>query len=422
MEGILLLLLSGAAGTLLLLAIWELGPERRVLRSGGADGIPEAATNFAVVGHLPRLQVVHAAADGTLYGIDDHHLFVSEDGGLTFQRRGALPPATPGPIGYLKDWLLRAKLTRRLRGNRGPTSIEVLSSGTILVFWGRIFRSDDGGRSFEPVFDPAAAGLKAGPFDYGVGTAVGPDDTVYLGEYTTAARPHPVHILRGSDDGRRWEIAHRFEPGEIFHVHSITYDPYRRGYWVCTGDYDRETALRFTGDDFKTLTVAGGGSQDWRIVSLIVTPDYLYWGSDNDREDGAAIFRWDLRTRQPQKLQHIGKVSYYATRLSDGTMAIGTTYEPQSPYTKANSPKASSEVWVSRDGEHWQVLIDLPYEPVQLPWGPARAQIAFPSGKPLDRLFLIPRFTKGDPFRTVVLELGRPRPAVATRPRVAASG
>lgn len=384
--------------------------------------MPERGEGYAVAGQLPRLQVVHAADDGTLYGVDDHHLFVSRDGGRSFSRRGTLPPAAPGAIGLLKDRLLRAKLTRRLRGNRGPTCVATLSSGTILVFWGRIFRSDDGGRHFQAVFDPAAVGLKAGPFDFGVGTAVGADDTVYVAEYTTAPRPHPVHILRGRDDGRRWEIAYRFEPGEIFHVHSITYDPYRRGFWVCTGDYDEETALRFTADAFKTLTTVGGGSQDWRIVSLIVTPDYLYWGSDNDREEGAAIFRWDIANRRLEKLQHIGKVSYYATRLRDGTLAISTTYEPQSPYTRARSPKASCELWVSRDGERWQQLLDLPYEPMQLPWGPARAQIAFPSGAALDRLFLIPRFTQGDPFRTVVLDLNPTQPAAAARPRLAASG
>lgn len=414
MQELLVLLLAVLLLPVALLALYELSPEKRRLRPGGAPGIAGGA-DYTVTGHYPRLHVLHAGRDGRLYGVEDHYLYVSEDGGRSFHRRGALPKTGGGFKGQLKNALARTRLMRRLRANRGPSNIEVLSTGTILIFFDQIYRSSDGGRSFQPVCTPAELGLKAGPFVFGVGTAVGPDDSVYFGEYTTEKRPHPAAIVRGREDGTRWEIAHRFESGAIFHVHSIHYDRYRRGYWVCTGDYNEETALLFTGDDFKTLTPVGQGSQDWRIVSLIVTPDYLYWGSDNDRPEGAAIFRFDPGRQRLEKLQHIGKVSYYAAQLADGTLAVSTTYEPNSVFTKAASPRASSEVWISRDGEHWQCLLDVPYEPMQESWGPARAQIAFPAGEPLERLFVIPRYTQGDPFKTLVLEL--PPADRAARPR-----
>jgi hypothetical protein len=400
-----------AGGLLLLLVLflaWELSPEKRTIKKGAAAGIADDATGYTVVGHIPKLHVLHASKDGALYGIEDHYLYVSTDGGKTFSRRGALPKIGGGLLGQLKNALARSRTLRCFRASRGPSNIEVLSSGTILVFYDRIYRSTDGGLSFQIVCNPASLGLTTGPFVFGVGTTVGADDTVYYGEYTCQKRPHPVSIVRGREDGTHWEIAHRFESGEIFHVHSIHYDPYRKGYWVCTGDTNEETALRFTADDFKTLTAVGKGSQDWRIVSLIIRPDYLYWGSDNDHENGSAIFRWSFKEEKLEKLQHIGKVSYYATQLANGTMAVSTTYEPNSPYTKANSPSASTELWISHDGENWTKTLDLPHEPMQMSWGPSRAQIAFPAGKPLEHLFLIPCSTSGDPFQTVVLDVQPP--------------
>ncbi len=386
-----------------LLFVWEICPENRSLVPGPPPWFQAELPEPESVSYVPRLHVLYADVDGVLYGMEDHFLYTSHDDGATFQRRGALPKAGSA-FQQAANRVARSKLVRQIRHNRGPTSMEVLSSGTIVVFYDRIYRSTDGGDTFHAVFDPAVLGVN-GVFKFGVGTAVGQDDTLYAGEYNCAKRPHVIRVLRGTVDGSHWEIAYEFDSGAIFHIHSITYDPYRAGYWVCTGDLDEESALYFT-TDFQTLEMLGGGSQDWRIVSLIVTPDSLYWGSDNDRPEGAAIFRWSFEREQVEKVQDIGKVSYYATQLADGTLAISTTYEPDSRYTATASPRPSSEVWISRNGESWARWIELVHEPMRLPTGRrARAQIAFPGGRPLDRLFLIPRYTAGDPFGTVVVKM-----------------
>ena len=109
MEGIFPFLVIILAAALAALVVWELLPERRTLRAGATGGMPERGEGYAVAGQLPRLQVVHAADDGTLYGVDAHHLFVSRDGGRSFSRRGTLPPAAPGAIG------LRLRCSSRMR-------------------------------------------------------------------------------------------------------------------------------------------------------------------------------------------------------------------------------------------------------------------------------------------------------------------
>ena len=44
-------------------------------------------------------------------------------------------------------------------------------------------------------------------------------------------------------------------------------------------DRDDEPSVLFTKDGFQTFEVLGGGSQDWRVVSLMVTKDALFWES-----------------------------------------------------------------------------------------------------------------------------------------------
>jgi hypothetical protein len=126
---------------------------------------------------------------------------------------------------------------------------------------------------------------------------------------------------------------------------------------VATGDRNEEAHLYFTNDDFETLTEIGGGSQDWRIVSLLPTENGLYWGSDNNRE-GADILKWDFERQRLEHREFIGAVSYYSTRLSDGTLVVSTSHAPLSPYGLLHFPQGVS-LWVSRDGSKWDEIFRL---------------------------------------------------------------
>ena len=386
------------------LGTWELVPEERVLVLPDKAGAAASASHRAL-GYFPRLYVAYATEDGRIFGIEDHFLYMSEDGGSSFRRLGSLPRAKPGFFAWAKDRVARSKLARLIRRNFGPSNVVVLKSGTILVFWDRIYRSADGGASFEPVFDFDAEGIVP-PFGLSEGVAVGPDDLVYFGEYNASRGALESRILRGEDDGRSWKVVHTFPAGEIRHVHSIQYDPYRDRYWICTGDSDSQSRLLYTEDDFQSLQLLGGGSQDWRAVSLMITEENLHWGSDNDT-DGSSIFRWSFKDQELQKLEDIGKVSYFSTVLSDGTLVLSTTYEPNSPYTRDAKPAASTDIWVSRDGQSWEQILSLPYENTGDETRMSRAAVGFPGGHPLDRLFFTPVSTAEGDFTTQVIRISR---------------
>jgi hypothetical protein len=379
--------------TLASLVIHESFPDTKELFSSNVHDT-EA---YRHLGYVPNLYAAFVTSNGRIFGIEDHFLYVSEDGGRGFRQIGVLPKANSGWVDKVKDHVARSKLVRSFRKNPGPTNVVVLSSGTVLVFYDHIYRSVDNGVTFEPVF---SFGSDTGaPFGYSEGIAVGPDDTVYFGEYITTPRPHQVRVFRGSHDGTEWDVAYTFPAGEIFHVHGIQYDPYRSRYWVTTGDRDAESKILYTDDRFASIHLLGGGSQDWRVVSLMVTKQDLYWGSDNDHEP-ASIFRWDFTNARISKIIEIGKPSYFSTILKDDVLILSTTYEPKSPYTLKYRPDATTDLWASRDGQHWIRLLSLPYEAHEMEWGPSRASIAFPGGAASNELLFTPLSTQGDRYDT----------------------
>lgn len=383
------------------LLAWEVLPDTL---SPIPTELTQSRQSFQDIGYIPNFYVAYVAEDGRLFGIQDHVLYVSTDKGQTFSRLGALPKPGANWVGQLTDTIARSKVVRAIRQTQGPSNLVVLRSGTILVFYDYIYRSTDNGKSFQPVFSFQEQQMGAG-FAYSEGIAVGPDDRVYFGEYITTDRPHPVRVVEGKQDGREWHVVHTFPSGDMFHIHSIQYDPFRKGYWIAAGDTNAEAKVLFTGDGFRTFTILGQGSQDWRVVSMMVTRERLVWGSDND-EQPASIFQWTFASRTLEKLQEIGTPSYYSTVLADGTLVLSTTYEPVSPYTQRFQPETSTSIWMARPGKQWTRVLSLPYQAHQEPWGPSRAGIAFPGGAPTETLFYMPLSTTQGSNATHVARLG----------------
>lgn len=366
---------------------------------------PDSADELAYrrIGYVPRMFAAFVARDGKIYGIEDHFIYRSDDLGLTFNRVGVLPDKGTRLINRVKEKAARSRVAQLVGKKRGPRNLVVLESRTVLVIGaGGIFRSTDEGRTIDLVFDLAAEGMYA-PFP--VGTAVTPDGMVYFGEYVAGTGTRPIRIIEGRRDGTEWRVVHTFDAGTIRHVHSVEYDPYRDRLWVCTGDTSQQAQLFYTSDRFETLQRLGGGTQDWRIVSLMITPDHLYWGSDNDTSEGATIFRWHFADERLQPLQYIGKPGYFSTILSDGTLVLSTAYEGGSRYARYARPSPTAEIWASKDGINWRSVVTLESDTLNPRFGVPRSTIAFPAGAPTANLMYSPRGTRRNDFTTQIIEL-----------------
>jgi len=109
-----------------------------------------------------------------------------------------------------------------------------------------------------------------------------PDRCVYYGEYRGGRERGETRVFRSEDGGRTWEAVYAFP--QVRHVHGVFHDCFEDALWVTTGDDGGDAAIWVTRDRFETLERVAGGRQQTRAVTLLFAEDYVYFGSDTPLE------------------------------------------------------------------------------------------------------------------------------------------
>lgn len=149
---------------------------------------------------------------------------------------------------------------------------------------------------------------------------------IYFGEYFRNVQRAEVHIWGSTDSGLNWQPVYTFPKGEIRHVHGLFYDPYRKGYWILTGDTDRESRLAFSDDEFRTINTVWSGSQSVRAVSIIVLPEGLIVPTDTELEQNHVQF-FDPDTLRISKIQPMPGSIMYTYKVGHHLL-LSTCVEP----------------------------------------------------------------------------------------------
>lgn len=247
--------------------------------------------------------------------------------GRGFERRGTFPNPNTGVRRIVRDVVNRRSTRRLLRpvtGTYTTANVWPLREDHLLgttANW--IHASSDGGRSWSPV---RQLPLSSGPMGIHPTSVCEVDGTAYLAEYPLGEEP--ARVLESDDLGRTWTPL--VERADVRHFHGVFYDPYADQLWGTTGDTDGESAVgRFVDGGFEPI---GRGSQRWRAVSLVFTPEYVLWGMDCSYADGNPIFRLarddiDAGAVDPDVVATAGCSVFYAETLTiDGEIwAVVTT-------------------------------------------------------------------------------------------------
>lgn len=207
----------------------------------------------------------------------------------------------------------------------------ILSTGTMLC-WGiyrsgvnqtKIYRSTDNTYSvFEEVFS-LPTNMNFIEKSVGVSTV---DDTIMAIEYTLEMYeegtsiwlpPLQLNIWKGTNDGRDWEIVAtknrnpQFE-GDIDvirHFHTARYDPYENLFWIGSGDGGHQCAIYTINPDGTNFQIIFQGARDiadgqmYRTTSFMFTDNYIWWGSDAQKEGYHPFGRIDRATREYEALE-----------------------------------------------------------------------------------------------------------------------
>jgi hypothetical protein len=148
---------------------------------------------------------------------------------------------------------------------------------------------------------------------------------VYFGEYIPNADRGPVHLYRLPAGSTRVEVAHRFDAGEIRHVHGVYRDPHDGALWCVTGDRPSECRILRSTDGFRTMETIGSGDESWRAVSLVFTPAAVYYGTDAEFRPNH-LYRIERASGTREALVGVEGPVYYSTS-EGGELFFGVTAE-----------------------------------------------------------------------------------------------
>lgn len=112
---------------------------------------------------------------------------------------------------------------------------------------------------------------------------------IYYGDYCGNSAKEPINIYRIEKDNKK-KIVFTFEKGLINHVHNLLYDKSNNRIYIFTGDFGEAASIWYTDDDFKTVRLLAGGSQQYRsCVASIINNGSIIYPTDSPLEPNSVI-------------------------------------------------------------------------------------------------------------------------------------
>lgn len=150
--------------------------------------------------------------------------------------------------------------------------------------------------------------------------------TIFFGEYGNNPQRASVPIYRSDDGGKSWNIVFSFPRGKVKHVHGCYWDPFEEKIWVFTGDFSGECFIIVADKDFREIEWIGNGQQVYRACNAFFTPDSVHWVMDSQLEASHHI-RLDRKTRKIERLSEFPGPVWYIKHLNDGVFLAATAQE-----------------------------------------------------------------------------------------------
>jgi hypothetical protein len=345
----------------------------------------------SVIGKWDNLRL-HSCANGMLWGSLGYAVVCSDDAGASWNHVATLAPSG------ISSLLSLIAPTRRLLRLGVRSYIQIDLNSFVAFCQGQIFywRRD--------LPTPILVGkIRHGHGPLLQGCCRDDANTCYYGEYWGNKAREEVHIYHWRPDWDAWRLFYKFPAGNIRHIHAVQFDPFAKKIWVATGDRDSESSIGYftRSADAPRWVPVTQGSQSARAVSLMFTPDFVYWGSDAGKDTSVScdwIYRWSRKTGQVQRLAPVGGPVYYSTMDSQGRLFVSTTVEG-SP----SEPDRFARVWMSEDGLNWQEIASWQQDAYPRRFG--YGILSFPHGVASDgQLYVVGQGVQGGPG-TWILEV-----------------
>ena len=261
-------------------------------------------------------------SEGNLWASRGMILYRLQKGDNKFMRMAHVP------TGFSFYWLSNFSLFRKFINKPECVEATITGEGHICALSaGFMWHRNSEGNKFVKTLKLRHYGFGTGRGILSNGLLSVNGNHLYFGEYFRNSERSDVLIYLSKDNGRSWDIAHKFDPGIIRHIHALQKDPYTGLLWFCTGDEDSEAMIGWSDNGFRSINIIGKGKKSWRTEQLVFTEEAVYWGADTGSIDLAGIYRWDKLSEKTTKLYKSDGAILYGTRLAGGSMVFSTDRE-----------------------------------------------------------------------------------------------
>jgi hypothetical protein len=288
--------------------------------------------------------------------------------GQTWETVATLGRRQGGFIRNLRHRIGGLKSIFKLKKKNGIEAITILENGTMIAAYGGIFQGK---------LKEGEVVRLANTYNWTEGTllhqglAHDGDSNVFVGQYIVNKPEKPdilINMYCSRDYGETWKVCQAFPRSAIRHIHSVSFDPYRDLVWLTTGDADHESTIRYSSDEGVSFEQLGGGSQDWRVVSMQFSPEFIYWGTDSPGRWNEVI-KWNWETGDKEVLLTVRNPFYFSARdKANGRFYFSTAVE----WIEADYPSSQySELWEISSNEPPRRLLSWPKGELNT-WGKIR--------------------------------------------------
>ncbi len=269
-----------------------------------------------------------------------------------------------------------------------------VEAGFIAIRQGRVYHYDESRKELKEVLR-----LKNCRNVLHQSVAVIDGKELFFGEYGHNYRRAAVPVYRSRDGGRSWEKVFFFPPGKTKHVHGCFFDPFEEKIWVLTGDFENECHILCADRDFKDVEWIGDGNQTFRACNLFFEKDTVHWIMDSQSKD-CHHMQLDRKSRTIKKKQLFPGPVWYIKRLTDGYYLAATVQEI-GPSVKTRS----AHLMVSRDLDRWEDLYQFPHDGLPKRYFKFGV-IGFPDGRcQSDAFYIFAEAVKGLDGKTALCEI-----------------
>ncbi|MHC4696104.1 MAG: hypothetical protein ACYTFA_05105, partial [Planctomycetota bacterium] len=256
------------------------------------------------VQQIRRGRAVYAGPDGTFYASHLLRIYRTADEGRTWEFIASLPRP------FMRRLAEPSRLACRLLRHE-VRSMVALSDGTCVAanrHW--VYHCPPGASTMRPSKIP----IGDTPLMPPMCMTVGSEQKIIWGEYGCYKYRRPMRVFVSTDAGRSFELAHRFEPDIIYHVHNVVWDEGLRRYWLLAGDYGHRAGIGLFSEDLADFEWVVKGQQEHRAVCAFALRDRLVYGTDTEIEPNA-IISLDKDTGQPRRVCEVDGSCIYACRF-----------------------------------------------------------------------------------------------------------